>query len=108
MGGGARSPLWTQILADVFDRPLEVCASGEVSALGAAAIALTAIGHFGSIPEAAAALARTDTVVEPRVAEAAEYARLRALYQRLYTETHDLLHSLHDLGRHDDTRGEQR
>ena len=106
MGGGARSRLWTQILADVFDRPLEVCASGEVSALGAAAIALTAIGEYASLPAAASALARTDAVVEPRPGAAAEYSALRALYGRMYTETRDLLHALHDLPSNHDNRGE--
>ncbi|MBU8808007.1 FGGY-family carbohydrate kinase [Mycolicibacterium goodii] len=108
MGGGARSVLWTQILADVFGRPLEVCASGEVSALGAAAVALTTIGEFSSIPEAAAAVARTDAVIEPRPDAVARYAELRVLYQRLFTETRDLLHTLHDLGQHHETRGDQR
>jgi xylulokinase len=101
MGGGARSPLWTQILADVFDRPLEVCASGEVSALGAAAIALTAIGAYPALPDAAAAMARTDGKVEPRPAAAAQYARLRTVYARVFTETRDLLHALHDLPLHE-------
>lgn len=106
MGGGARSRLWTQILADVFDRPLQVCASGEVSALGAAAIALTAIGAHPDLPTAAATLARTDEVVAPRPEAVAEYARLRTVYERVFTETRDLLHALHELPH--DTRGERR
>jgi xylulokinase len=97
MGGGARSKLWIQILADVFDRPLEVCASGEVSALGAAAIALTAIGEYGSLPEAAAAVTTMDSVVEPRPSAAAAYADLRSVYERIYLQTRDLLHDMHDL-----------
>jgi sugar (pentulose or hexulose) kinase len=105
MGGGARSALWTQILADVFDRPLEVRTSGEVSALGAAAIALTSIGEYASLPAAAAAVARTDAVIEPRPRDAAAYAALRSVYTRIYTDTRDLLHALHDLP--DQPRGER-
>jgi xylulokinase len=97
MGGGARSALWTQILADVFDRPLEVCASGEVSALGAAAIALTGIGAYRALPDAAVAVARTDAVVEPKPHSAAQYEALRSVYVRVFDETRDLLHALHDL-----------
>ncbi|MGY1692072.1 xylulokinase [Geodermatophilus sp. SYSU D01105] len=96
MGGGARSALWTQVLADVFARPLEVRAEGEVSALGAAAVALTAVGAFGSLREAAAALAVTDRVVEPRPDAVAAYADLLAVYRRLYAGTRDLLHALHE------------
>lgn len=108
MGGGARSHLWTQILADVFDRPLEVRASGEVSALGAAAVALTAIGEFGSLADAAAAVARTDAVVQPRAQEATSYAELRAVYRRVYSETRNLLHTLHDSRENQPTRGDDR
>jgi xylulokinase len=97
MGGGARSALWTQILADVFDRPIEVCASGEVSALGAAAIALHAIGEHPTLPDAATAVARTDAVVEPVRANADQYRALRTVYTRVFDETRDLLHTLHDL-----------
>jgi xylulokinase len=110
MGGGARSALWTQILADVFDRPLEVCASGEVSALGAAAVALHAIGAYPSLPEAASAVARTDAVIEPSPRNAQQYCALRSIYERVYCETRDLLHSLHDLPDlppHDEPRGDQ-
>jgi xylulokinase len=108
MGGGARSALWTQILADVFDRPLEVCASGEVSALGAAAVALTAIGEYPSLPEAAAAVAKTDGVIEPRPSAAAGYAELRGIYGRIYRETRQLLHALPESSLHNETQGVQR
>jgi xylulokinase len=38
-GGGARSPLWRQIVADVFDLPVRAVKTGEQSALGAALLA---------------------------------------------------------------------
>ncbi|WP_185975885.1 FGGY-family carbohydrate kinase [Mycolicibacterium sp. 018/SC-01/001] len=94
-GGGARSALWTQILADVFDRPLQVCASAEVSALGAAAIALTAAGVHDTLPAAAASVSITDAVVTPRPDAAAAYRHLRELYERVFVHTRDLLHALH-------------
>ncbi|WP_458316880.1 xylulokinase [Mycolicibacterium brisbanense] len=93
MGGGARSALWTQILADVFDRPLQISASGEISALGAAAVALTAIGEFECIPEAAAAITTTDSVVEPST-HTSDYAALRTVYERIYAETKGLMYAL--------------
>jgi len=75
----------------------EVCGSGEVRALGGAAVALTAIGAFDPLPAAAAAVSRTDAVVTPRSDAAATYRQLRAVYERVYTQTRDLLHTLHDL-----------
>lgn len=95
MGGGARSRLWVQILADVLGRPLEVSATGEVSALGAAAVALTASGAFPSLSAAARQLAVIDGVVEPRAEASTAYRDLLDVYQRLYSETRDLLHALH-------------
>lgn len=96
MGGGARSRLWTQLLADILGRPLEVSATGEVSALGAAAVALTASGAFGSLFEAARRLAVIDGVVEPRADAATAYSEMLTIYGRLYEETRPLLHALHE------------
>jgi xylulokinase len=45
VGGGARSPLWAQIVADVTDRPLRVLSDGEFSAAGAAVLANQSLGH---------------------------------------------------------------
>ncbi|WP_406165961.1 FGGY family carbohydrate kinase [Streptomyces canus] len=96
MGGGARSALWTQILADVFARPIQVGASGEASALGAAAVALTATGSYDSLRAATRALARIDDVVKPG-ANTSRYADLLAVYRRLYAETRGVMHALHEL-----------
>lgn len=41
VGGGARSALWVQIIADVTGRPVRVCSAGEASAAGAALIGFT-------------------------------------------------------------------
>jgi xylulokinase len=38
-----------------------------------------------------------DAVVEPRPSAAAAYAELRSVYERIYSQTRDLLHDLHDL-----------
>src|SRR5674476_1597542 len=40
VGGGARSELWVQIVSDITQRPVRVCSAGEVSAQGAAVLAL--------------------------------------------------------------------
>ena len=43
-GGGARSPVWRQILADVFDQPVQWHAGEEHSAIGAAMVGALAVG----------------------------------------------------------------
>src|SRR5690606_25540981 len=57
VGGGAKSPLWSQIVADVTGVPVTACREPETSALGAAALAAAATGLHPSIAGAARAMA---------------------------------------------------
>lgn len=54
-GGGARSLMWTQMIADALGANVLVPAGTEFGARGAALLAATAVGHFGSIREASVA-----------------------------------------------------
>jgi xylulokinase len=87
IGGGARSPLWSQIKADVLQRPITTLACEEVACLGAAMLAATAVGHFADLAEAVAAMVRVRRTFEPDPANAAVcetgYVRYLELYQRL-------------------------
>lgn len=51
-GGGARSPFWTQMIADAVGVPVEVSRGTEFGAKGAALCAATSVGEFASIREA--------------------------------------------------------
>jgi xylulokinase len=51
-GGGARSPLWRQIQADVYAREVEIVAAEEGAAYGAAILAGTGAGAWSSVDEA--------------------------------------------------------
>ncbi|MFF7986899.1 FGGY-family carbohydrate kinase [Streptomyces sp. NPDC007901] len=51
-GGAARSPLWNQISADVYGKPVETVKAKEATALGAAMIGAVGAGVFGSLKEA--------------------------------------------------------
>jgi xylulokinase len=83
-GGGARSLLWRQILADVFDRRVVTLESQEGSAYGAALLAMTGTGEFGSVAEACSACIREANSVAPRAAEARVYASGYQAYAALY------------------------
>lgn len=52
LGGGARSPVWNQIMADVSGRPVVTMLNPEAACLGAAILAGTAVGVFPSLREA--------------------------------------------------------
>lgn len=90
VGGGARSPLWRQMLADATGRPVHVSETVEASALGAGMIAAAGAGWYGSIVEAAGAMAGETTPVHPDAARGARYAELLAIYRGLYAATRDL------------------
>ena len=51
-GGGARSPLWRQIQADVYSHEVEIVAAEEGAAYGAAILAGTGVGAWSSVDEA--------------------------------------------------------
>jgi xylulokinase len=65
VGGGARSPFWLQMKADVTGRPVRVLATGEATALGASMLAGVGAGTFRDLDDAVACL----TVLEPRAYE---------------------------------------
>lgn len=64
-GGGARSPLWTQIKADVLGVPVTTLEVSETGVLGAAMLAATGLGWFAGAVEAAAAMVRRTRTFQP-------------------------------------------
>lgn len=92
MGGGSRSPLWTQIVADVTGRHVDVCAETETTALGAGMLAAAAVGLDDTDDVAATArrMAHLGTTVEPDPATRARYDDLYAVYGRIYPAVKDL------------------
>ncbi|MGD2144257.1 MAG: xylulokinase [Anaerolineae bacterium] len=88
-GGGARSPLWRQILADVLDTEIAIVNVTEGAAYGAALLAGVGAGAYQNILDACeAAIAVTGRVKPgPAVSVYADYyPRYRALYPALARE----------------------
>lgn len=71
-GGMSRSELFSQIVADVVDRPVEVASSPETSAVGAAVLASVSLGIHPSSEDAVAAMT-SNRAVEPEMAASLEY-----------------------------------
>lgn len=82
-GGGLRSPLWRQILADVLQTEIVTVNTTEGAAYGAAVLALVGVGVYGSVEEACAALVRVTGRTEPGE-NTAVYSQLYPIYQQLY------------------------
>ena len=106
MGGGSRSPLWQQIVADVTGRDVQLCAGEEISARGAAVLAWTGAGlpvpgHAaspGADGEDLAAVARSmasfGATITPRREVTATYDRLFAVQRRIYPALRPLFATL--------------
>jgi xylulokinase len=84
-GGGARSPWWMQLKADLLGMPVEVSRQAEPGTLGAALLAGVGAGVYGSLHEAAtrAGIARR---FEPDERRAARYAAKVASHRRRAAE----------------------
>jgi len=84
MGGGSRSDLFCQILADVLDRPIRRARSSEATALGAGILAAVAANMQPDLPSAVQAMTGTDTSFLPGP-DAPRYRELqREVYAPLY------------------------
>jgi xylulokinase len=83
-GGGAKSPFWKQVLADVLNKRVVNLETQEGSAYGAGILALVGTGAYKSVEEACRAVIREVESIEPRVTEAATYAKMHRTYQAIY------------------------
>jgi xylulokinase len=82
-GGGTRSSLWRQILADVLEAGIAAVGTEEGAAYGAALLAAVGAGWFGTVEEAAEKMVSVEPAAAP--AEDVEvYRRAHAIYQGLY------------------------
>ena len=83
IGGGARSRLWSEIVANVFNCAVAVPEPGDAS-FGACLLAGTGVGMFADVKEAVAKCLKISRRIEPNAETAAEYARLFACYRRIH------------------------
>jgi len=84
IGGGARSPLWLQLKADITAIPVVVPRITEAACWGAALLAGAGAGHFPSAAQSAAQMLRLERRFEPDTARAARYAARYELYREIY------------------------
>ncbi len=83
-GGGAKSPLWKKIVANVLNLKVDVIESEEGPAMGGAMLAAVACGEFKSVEEAAEKVVRIVDTVEPDQKLAAKYEERYAQFKEIY------------------------
>jgi xylulokinase len=83
-GGGARSPLWRQIQADVYGQEVEILAAEEGAAYGAALLAGVGAKWWHSVEEACDQVVEVRERVKPVPAAAETMAEQYGIYRQLY------------------------
>lgn len=83
-GGGARSTLWRQILADVVDRELVTVTSTEGAPFGAALLAGVGAGVFRDVREACSRTVAVSSRTAPDAGAVVLYSRAYEIYRKLY------------------------
>jgi autoinducer 2 (AI-2) kinase len=83
-GGASKSPLWSQILADVLGMPVRVPVVKEATALGAAILAGYGAGLYSSIEEGAKRTVKWDRVFEPNAQNHEVYESLYPTWRKVY------------------------
>jgi xylulokinase len=89
-GGGARSPLWRQIQADVYGKPVEIVEAEEGAAYGAALLAAVGVGAWPSVDAACAATIRVASRVDPQPGAATTMDASYAAFRRIYPATRQI------------------
>ncbi len=89
-GGGAKSPLWRQMIADIFNIKVDIPESEEGPAMGGAMLAAVACGEYASVEEAAEKIVKIVDTVEPIPENAARYEKQYQKFRRIYPAVKEL------------------
>ena len=84
LGGGSRSPLWCQIMADVLGRKIMLVREQESTALGAGIHAAAAVGLHKDIRTAADAMTGIEKTYTPDAGAHKTYSGIFEAYRSLY------------------------
>ncbi|MBV8953667.1 MAG: FGGY-family carbohydrate kinase [Solirubrobacterales bacterium] len=90
VGGGSRSSLWCQIIADITGRTVTACQEAETTSLGAGMHAAAAVGWFDSLGDAAQGMSSEGATYEPDERRAKRYAKLLEVYREIYPRVSEL------------------
>lgn len=96
-GGGSKSPLWRQIMADLYNCDLFTLKQEEGPAYGAAILAGVGSGVFGSVKETCKKFIKTDSVTKSVAEEVEIYRKYHELYDKFYQDMKEDFNLLYDL-----------
>ncbi|MCR5160341.1 MAG: xylulokinase [Lachnospiraceae bacterium] len=90
VGGGAKSPLWRKIIANVMGLKVDVPACEEGPSMGGAMLAMVACGAYANVEEAAAAIVRIVDTIEPDPELVEKYNARYDQFRRIYPAVKEL------------------
>lgn len=93
-GGGAKSPLWKKIIANVLNIKVDVLESEEGPSMGGAMLAAVACGEYGSVEEIAEKLVKVVDTVEPIPKLAEKYEARYQQFRKIYPACKELFNDL--------------
>ncbi len=96
-GGGAKSQLWKQILADMMDQPACTINAEQGPAYGVSLLAAVGSGQFKNIEEACKATIEVVKKVPPRKPAVKTYNKMFPIYQSLYRSLRESFHAISGL-----------
>lgn len=89
-GGGAKSPLWKKIIANVLGIKVDVIESEQGPSMGGAMLAAVANGEYSSVEEIADRLVKVVDTVEPEPELTAKYDERYSRFRQIYPACKDL------------------
>jgi xylulokinase len=89
-GGGAKSPLWRTIFANVCNLDIEVIESEEGPGYGGAMLAMVACGEYPSVQAIAEQFVKVVDTVKPDPAIAARYEERYQVFRTIYPAVKEL------------------
>ncbi len=98
IGGGAKSPVWTQMCADAQGKRYKTLNREDVAMWGAAILAGNAIGVFKDIKETAKRFVKEEKAYDPKPEMKEKYAKHIELYSKYMVELHGFFERLQDMG----------
>ncbi len=89
-GGGAKSPLWKKIIANVLNLKVDIIESEEGPAMGGAMMAAVACGEYAGVEDAAAKIVKVIDTVEPAPELVEKYEARYQQFREIYPACREL------------------
>ena len=96
VGGGAKSPLWRKIIANILGITVEVPACEEGPSMGGAMLAMVACGAYADVESAAKAIVRVVDTIEPDPELVEKYNKKYEAFRNIYPALKDVYRKLAD------------